>query len=138
MTAKEFSYFTRHQDNGTAKKYIMVAKETFEELTEKQKKQYEPLLEELVMSSSLIMDKSGKYSKDLEKVAKSKQDPATAGVFFLKAALANHYRNGTDLAIENLTMANEKLKITTYSSRVQSILEKRDWKDLEEVVIELS
>ena len=138
VTVKEFSYCVRHHKQEEAYHYIEIAEDNFKYLTSKQKSQYQPLLDELKMTKSLIFERSGHYAKDLEKVAKSKRDGLTAGVFFLKAALANYYRKEKDVAFQCLTSGYERLKETTYATRIKEMMDQMDWLELEKLVTELS
>ena len=128
VTVKEFSYCVRHHKQKEAYHYIEIAEDNFKYLTSKQKSQYQPLLDELKMTKSLIFERSGHYAKDLE----------TAGVFFLKAALANYYRKEKDVAFQCLTSGYERLKETTYATRIKEMMDQKDWLELEKLVTELS
>ncbi|MBW9212804.1 MULTISPECIES: hypothetical protein [Terrabacteria group] len=138
VTAKEFSYCVRRNKKEEAYRYIAVAKENFKYLSQSKKEQYQPLLDELEMTKSLVFEHSGHYAKELEKAAKSKRDGLTAGVFFLKAALANNYRKENEIALQCLSNAYERLKETIYAPQIKSIWDKKDWLALETLVKELS
>lgn len=138
ITAKELSYYMRQHQFDKAQEYNQQAKETFKKLVAKQKQKYQPLLEELQMSVSLVIDKSGRYAKELEKSAKTRKYDTTAGVLYLKASLAHYYRSENDLAISCLQKAYEKLKVTTYVNRIADILDHKKWSELEKLVMELS